>query len=139
MLIEGGDFVTNERRILPMENTPVEDLREQWTMILEKLFVENRDFTATFLIGDAGDDEIPAPVRKLRDTYLTINFWQDGSIGAMEVKDGLLCFTAPFYSTLGSDYYCAIRLERIVQLRVFPPKPPAEDRRNRDRKGLRAV
>ncbi len=128
-------LIEDERRIFPAANISVEDLREQWTLILEKLFVENQDFTATFLIGDAGDDEIPAPVRNLRDKFLTINFWHDGSIGEMEVKDGLLCFTAPFYSTLGSDYYLAVKLERIAQLRVFPMKPPAEDRR----RGLRAV
>lgn len=125
--------------LMATEQTPVEELRQQWTLILEKLIVEDRDFTVSFLVGDATDEEIPSPVRHLRPEILTINFWHDGSIGSMEVKDGLLCFTAPFYSTLGSDYYCAIKLERIMQIKVFPAKPSAEDRRDKDRKGLRSV
>lgn len=117
----------------------VDEIRAQWTLILEQLFVEDRDFTVTFLMGDAAEEEIPRPVRNLRPDFLTINFWQDGSIGEMEVKDGLLCFTAPFYSTLGAAYYLAVKLERIVQIKVFPARPPAEDRRTKDRKGLHGV
>lgn len=126
---------TSEQKIEAPAEADIPVLREHWLRILEKLIVENREFTVSFLIGDANDKEIPRPVRELRPTILTINFWNDGSIDEVEVKDGLLCFLAPFYSTLGSAYYLAVKLERIVRIQIFPPKPPAEDRR----RGLRGV